>query len=195
MFAFKKGIPAVLIVCTLMLSGCVTIPDAIKGNVAQPQQDLARVLTDPKQFVGQQSRFGGKVVRVVNLDGKTRLEIATQPLDDGARPQLGAPSAGRIYADIPRFVEPTDVTNQYVTVLGTLRGTEKGKIGTLSYDFVVIDVQGFQRWHLTQQVSMPQPVQPWIYYGPTRRHPGYWEPNPFWGISSAPAQVETYLTE
>jgi outer membrane lipoprotein len=40
-----------------------------------------------------------------NLQGKTRLEIATVPLDSGA-PVLGAASRGRIYADVNRVPRP-----------------------------------------------------------------------------------------
>ena len=46
----------------LMLSGCVTIPDAIKGSSPTPQQDLVRVMNAPQLYVGQEARFGGKVV-------------------------------------------------------------------------------------------------------------------------------------
>lgn len=191
-----KGMSGVLLAGALLLSGCVTVPDTIKGSSELPQQDLVRVMNDPSLYVGQESRFGGKVVKVTNLNGKTRLEIATQPLDDSARPRLGAASVGRIYADINNFVDPTDVNNQYVTVLGNIKGTEKGTIGDASYNFVVVDVRGYQRWHLMQQINTPpQPVDPWIWYGPSRHHPGYWGPNPYWGMNSGPAQVETILTE
>ncbi len=192
----QKDLSGMLLGCALLLSGCVTVPDSIKGGSALPQQDLVRVMKDPSLYVGQESRFGGKVVKVTNLNGKTRLEIATQPLDESARPRLGAVSVGRIYADINNFVDPTDVNNQYVTVLGAIRGAEKGTIGAASYNFVVVDVCGYQRWHLTQQINTPpQPIDPWIWYGPTRRHPSYWGPNPYWGMSSGPAQVDTILTE
>lgn len=55
-----------------------------------------RVMNAPQLYVGQEARFGGKVVNVQNQQGKTRLEIATVPLDSGARPVLGEPSRGRI---------------------------------------------------------------------------------------------------
>ncbi len=48
----------------LMLSGCVTVPDAIKGSSPTPQQDLVRVMSAPQLYVGQEARFGGKVVAV-----------------------------------------------------------------------------------------------------------------------------------
>lgn len=54
----------------LMLSGCVTVPDAIKGSSPTPQQDLVRVMSAPQLYVGQEARFGGKVVAVQNQRGK-----------------------------------------------------------------------------------------------------------------------------
>ncbi|VFS01253.1 lipoprotein [Salmonella enterica subsp. enterica serovar Typhimurium] len=41
----------------LMLSGCVTIPDAIKGSSPTPQQDLVRVMNAPQLYIGQEARF------------------------------------------------------------------------------------------------------------------------------------------
>ncbi len=59
----------------LMLSGCVTVPDAIKGSSPTPQQDLVRVMSAPQLYVGQEARFGGKVVAVQNQQGKTRTKL------------------------------------------------------------------------------------------------------------------------
>jgi len=192
------GPVSALLLATVLLSGCVSIPDSVKGNSAVPQQDLLRVMNAPQLFVGQEARFGGKVVNVTNLTGRTRLEIATQRLDDGARPILGSASVGRIFADVNGFIDPVDVNNQMVTVVGQITGTEKGEIGKASYNFVVVNVSGYQRWHMTQQVIVPpQPIDPWIWYGPPRgRHGGYWGPGPWGGFyNPAPAQVQTILTE
>ena len=89
----------------------------------------------PRLYVGQEARFGGKVVEVLN-QRKTRLEIATVPLDDGARPVLGETSRGRIYADVSGFLDPVDFRGQLVTVVGPITGSVAGKIGNtpLVYD-------------------------------------------------------------
>ncbi|WP_275554958.1 Slp family lipoprotein [Mixta sp. Marseille-Q2659] len=188
---------AALLATALLLAGCVSVPDSVKGRSPMPQQDLLRVMNAPQLYVGQEARFGGKVVKVTNLDGRTRLEIATQLLDESARPRLGAASVGRIWADVNGFIDPVDVTNQMVTVVGTIKGSEKGEIGKASYNFVVVSVTGYQRWRVQQQVVMPmQPIDPWIWYGPTRHHPGYWGPNPWMGYyNTGPVQVQTILTE
>ncbi len=113
-----------LLLVSLLLSGCVTVPDSVKGSSPTPQQDLVRVLSAPELFVGQESRFGGKVIKVDNRNGMTRLEIAAMRLDDGARPILGSASIGRIFADVNGFLDPVDFNNQMVTVVGPIKGTE-----------------------------------------------------------------------
>src|SRR5690606_33907829 len=120
------------------LSGCVTVPDAIKGTSPTPQQDLARVMNAPQLYVGQEARFGGKVIDVKNEQGKTRLEIAAVPLDSAARPVLGEPSRGRIYADVSGFLDPVDFRGQLVTVVGPITGTAEGKVGDTPYKYMVM---------------------------------------------------------
>lgn len=162
-----------LLAAATLLSGCVTVPDAIKGTSAMPQQDLARVMNAPELFIGQEARFGGKVLSVDNQQGKTRLEIATVRLDEGARPTLNEPSRGRIYADVSGFLDPVDFRNQLVTVVGPIVGTTDGKIGNTPYKFLVMQVQGYKRWRVTQQVVMPpQPIDPW-FWGPQPWRGGY----------------------
>ncbi len=144
----------------------MTIPDAIKGSSPTPQQDLVRVMNAPQLYIGQEARFGGKVVAVQNQQGKTRLEIATVPLDSGARPVLGEASRGRIFADVNGFLDPVDFRGQLVTVVGPITGTVDGKIGNTPYKFMLMQATGYKRWHLVQQVVMPpQPIDPWFYGG------------------------------
>ncbi|EKY3117447.1 hypothetical protein BS412_15845 [Cronobacter turicensis] len=182
-----------LALSVLLLGGCVSVPDAIKGTSPTPQQDLVRVMNAPQLYIGQEARFGGRVVNVDNQQGKTRLEIATLPLDSAARPLLGQPSRGRIYADVNGFLDPVDFRNQLVTVVGPITGTVEGKIGSSPYKFMVMQVNGFKRWRVTQQVMMPpQPIDPWM-----------WGPRPGWGYgygpwgwyNPGPAQVQTVVTE
>ena len=174
------------------LSGCVTVPDAIKGTSPAPQQDLVRVMNAPELFVGQEARFGGKVIEVLNQQGKTRLEIATVTLDSGARPELGEASRGRIYADVNGFLDPVDFRGQLVTVVGPITGTVQGKIGNTPYKFMTMQANGYKRWRVTQQIMMPpQPIDPWM-WGPHPYRYGYGG----WGwYNPGPAQIQTIVTE
>ncbi|MEL2240894.1 Slp family lipoprotein [Leclercia adecarboxylata] len=178
----------------LALTGCVSVPDAIQGSSPTPQQDLVRVMNAPELYVGQESRFGGKVVEVINQQGKTRLEIATVPLDSGARPVLGEASRGRIYADVNGFLDPVDFRGQLITVVGPITGAEQGKIGNTPYKFMTMQVNGYKRWRVQQQVMMPPP-DPW-YWGPHPWRYGYGYGYGGWpGYGPGPAQVRTIVTE
>ncbi|MBT0726299.1 Slp family lipoprotein [Rosenbergiella australiborealis] len=179
----------------VFLTGCVSIPKSIQGNSPVPQQDFVRVMSAPALYIGQESRFGGKVIHVTNRDNLTRVELLVQPLDEDARPILGSSSLGRLYADIPSFVDPAELTNQYVTVLGFIQRVEPGKIDQQRYSFLVINVTGYQRWHLTQQVmSPPMPIDPWVGYGPRYGRRGFIDP--WWGYSMpGPMPVQTFLSE
>lgn len=173
----------------LLLSGCVTIPPAIQGTTATPQQNLNLVRTSPQAFIGQEARFGGTVINVTNEPHRTRLEIASVPLDSGARPILGEPSQGRVIAYVNGFLEPVDFRGHLVTVVGPITGVEAGKIGMTPYTFVVMNATGYKRWHLEQQVMLPPTMGPWGY-----RHPEMWGPG--WGwYGPGPAPVQTIVTE
>lgn len=202
MIRLIKGSPMLLLAAVMLLGGCATVPQSIRSISPQPQQNLVRVMNAPQLYVGQESRFGGRVVKVTNSNGLTRIELAVQPLDDIARPILGTATIGRIYADVHGFVDPVNLNNQYLTVLGNIRGTDKGKVGNATYTFLVIDVTGYQRWHLVQQVvTDPMPGGPWMFYGPPgpgRFRHGPPMMNPWWGFygpGPGPATVQMTLVE
>ncbi len=70
----KQGVRWLLAAAVAVaLSGCVSVPDAIKGTSPTPQQDLVRVMNAPQLYVGQEARFGGKVVNVQNQQGENPL--------------------------------------------------------------------------------------------------------------------------
>ncbi|BBI91329.1 putative predicted lipoprotein [Serratia symbiotica str. Tucson] len=181
-----KSLVLLTIACgALVLAGCVTVPDAIKGSTATPVMQLSSVQHAPNLFTGAEARFGGKVMNITNEQGQTVLEIATVPLDSSARPILGEPSSGRLLATVQGFLEPADFKSQIVTVVGPITGLKDGKIGMTSYRFVTMNATGYKRWHLVQQVIIPPvPIGPWRNWGY-----GYGWYNP------DPAQVQIIVTE
>ncbi|MDU3898294.1 MAG: hypothetical protein E7G69_17600, partial [Enterobacter sp.] len=60
------------------------------------------------------------------------------------------------------------------------------------YKFMTMQVNGYKRWRITQQVVMPpQPIDPWM-WGPHPYRYGYGG----WGwYNPGPAQVQTIVTE
>lgn len=156
-----------------VLSGCASVPESIRGTSPTPQQDLVRDgRAAAVRRAGSALRRQGH--RRQNEQGKTRLEIATVPLDASARPALGAPSRGRIYADVSGFLDPVDFRNQLVTVVGPITGTEQGKIGSTDYRYMVMQVIGYKRWRVVQEVMTPPGyMDPYWGMGPYPRHRGW----------------------
>lgn len=77
------------------------------------------------------------------------------------RVQCWVKPRGRIYADVNGFLDPVDFRGQLVTVVGPISGTVDGKIGNTPYKFMLMQVTGYKRWHITQQIVMPpQPIDP-----------------------------------
>jgi outer membrane lipoprotein len=187
---------SLLAMAALWLSGCVTVPDELRGTTNTPQMDLTVVQMSPRLYRGQEARFGGRVVSVSNEAGRTRLEIACIPLDESAKPLIDQPSTGRIVAYINAFVDPVNLNDQLVTVVGPILGAQQGQIGNATYSFVTVQVNALKRWRVTQEVVMPpQPIGPWGYGGPYDPFWGrHW--GPAWGgFPPAPARVENVVTE
>jgi len=198
-FTSKKFVALAVGLSVLVLSGCATVPEGIRGTTATPQMNLAAVQSAPQLYVNQEARFGGRVVAVINDKNRTRLEIAAMPLDSAARPLLGSPSIGRLAAYYNGFLDPVDFKNQLVTVVGPITGSENGAIGHSDYRFVTVNINSMKRWREVKEVVMPpQPVGMWGWgYG------GPYDPRwgrgfgPSWGgwYDTGPARVETVVAE
>lgn len=184
-----KGV--IVIAVTFFLASCASIPESIKGN-NQPdiQKNFISVHNQPGLYTGQQARFGGKVINVINTKKDTLLEIAVLPLNSYAKPQIEASYQGRILARQQGFLDPVNYRNHFVTILGTIQGDEQGFINKVPYDFVKVDLQGIQVWHLTESVNTT--YNQWDYgYG------AFW-PEPMWGApyyTNAVTQVTPELVK
>ncbi|MDR5617754.1 Slp family lipoprotein [Arsenophonus sp.] len=194
---YQAAIKVALLAGVVLLAGCVSIPESIKGTTQTPVESLSAVREAPELYIGQEGRFGGKVISVLNNNNQTRLEIAVMPLSKyDAAPRLNTPSVGRIYAYIGRFLEPSDFSGHYITVVGTITGIEEGKIDLVSYQYVKIAVSGYQRWNQMQSVVLPPSGwgygSPW--YPNYPNSPYYWNWGP-WGYPVGEAEIRTYLTE
>lgn len=185
-----------LLAC-LALSGCVSIPQDIQGNnktlanisYQDIEQDLAR-------YNGQEVRLGGKVLNVVNHQNETAFEVAVLPLDDNARPELGSTFQGRIIVKASKFIDPLTLKDHLVTVLGRVAGTTPGKVGEADYQYLTLNLQGYQVWKIRENF-VPVNYSAFGGYGPNPYWQYGWGPmNPYfmpgwgWYPASTMFQVE-----
>lgn len=174
----KSPLPIVLLAC-LALSGCVSIPQEIQGNntllAKVSYQDIKQ---DIPRFNGQEVRLGGKVLHVTNGQNETTFEVAVLPLDASARPELGTAVQGRIIVKANKFIEPLTLKDRLITVLGTVDGTTQGKVGEADYQYLTLNLQGYQVWQVRDNLV------PINYTGF-----GAYGPNPYWRYGWGPGYM------
>ncbi|MGC8756715.1 MAG: Slp family lipoprotein, partial [bacterium] len=104
------------------------------------------------------------------------LEIMQLPLDSDYKPKTGDESSGRFIALYKGYLETHIFSpGRLVTVVGTVNGSKKGTIGSMSYNFPVIDITYIKLWPIVQKRNIPAysfgvgfdygvgPFPPWYY--------------------------------
>lgn len=165
-----------MVASTLLLAGYSTIPKSICGNgVAVNPVTFEQLSLAPGLYQDQVVRVGRKVINVINLPTKTILELAVQPLNSLARPEIHHDFQGRVLVYSDRFLDPDNFRNRFVTVLGKMEGTEEQLIGKRPYRFVKLSAIGYQVWQLDNTFL---PNDGWVYA---------WAPE--WGIVPPPGYI------
>ena len=172
-----------LAVAALLLAACATTPDPVADAEVEPLT-VARAQAEPARFRGTRIRWGGTIVAVSNEPEMTVLEVLSRPLDANAAPDPDALGAGRFRARVAGFLDPSEYSaGRWLTVVGVIGGTERGRVGEHPYAFPVVDVEHFRLWRTRDEISPPPYYyDPWWWdpwYYPWRRYPDGWH-HPFW---------------
>jgi len=151
--------------------GCAhPISSELRGHV-DSELTAERLIHAPQNFVGQKVILGGVIVETRNFDGFSEIEAVQIDLDCVGYPKGRDDTHGRIIFRHPGYVESIIFKKgREVTVGGSVRGVQPGKVGESAYNFLVVDVEEIQLW---ESYDMN-------YYG----YPYYW--NGTWGPFYAP---------
>lgn len=143
-----------LVLCgMLLLSGCTSLPESLKGRMDQPVTEYPVVAKMTEANQGEEVRLGGLIVGVNNREQDSEVEIVAVPTSTAGRPDIDASSLGRFKAIFTGFIEPADYAKgRPITVLGEFQGRQAGKVGDYSYDYPVLRVTGHQLWDIEQHV-------------------------------------------
>lgn len=119
-----------LIAATLLLAGgCATVPEPLEGSFTPITPEQAA-----DQHVGDQVRWGGRIVDTRPGSESTCIEILDQPLDRHARPMASDQAEGRFLACRQGFEDPAIFeSGRDITVIGRLTGFVEGRIGEFTY--------------------------------------------------------------
>jgi outer membrane lipoprotein len=156
-----------ILILAILLSGCATVPAPISVG---PFADITTRMATSSDYSGERVRWGGKIALTTPEKGETCFQIVSHPLDSSARPEEGDQSDGRFIACIAGFFDPAVyAAGRELTVVGTLKGSEPGKIGGYDYNFPKLTAETVYLWPKREQIRYypyyPDPFfyQPWPY--------------------------------
>ncbi|CAG1065043.1 Outer membrane protein Slp [uncultured bacterium] len=178
----------------LMISGCSVVPKSILKEVNR-DISLDQVQSNPAQYTGQKVLWGGIILNSENLENYTQIEVLETELAYDERPEDGT-SRGRFLIQSPGYLDTNIYTkNKRITIAGTVKGVETGKIGKMDYRYPVIEPIDMRTFEQMTERDYDYPYSPYMYgpyypyspfypYGPFSpygpyRHPFYPYPYPF----------------
>ena len=156
-------------ITALLAAGCATIPEPLAGEYPATTPDQA-----DDSHVGQNVRWGGRIVDTRPGTDETCIEILARPLDSKARPSDSDRHHGRFLACREGFEDPAIFEEgRDITAIGRLTGFVEGNIGDFTYVYPRISADTLFLW------GDPQPA---YYYDPFWYDPWY-APRSRWRFS------------
>ena len=158
-----------IILALLLMSGCTTIPEQLKGEYSPltPDQTTDKDLQTP-------IRWGGVILETRPEDNYTCFEILSRELEKSMRPENTDQAHGRFIACKPGFYDPEVFEKEReVTLTGKIIHIDVRKVGEFDYHFPVVDIEFMSLW------PKRRPRVYYNYFGPY--DPFYWH-YPYYGF-------------
>ncbi|MEZ5541755.1 MAG: Slp family lipoprotein [Pseudomonadota bacterium] len=152
-----RSLTGTMVLAATLLSACTSpIPPLIRqGPADSPWPAVVRGEIDT--YRDQQVRWGGSIIATENRKDATRLTVLGRLLYRDGEPRLTDDNAGRFIVRVPEFLDPkVYAPDRRITVTGTVRGTESGKVGEHTYVYPVVEAQAWYLW--------PQETDRYHYY-------------------------------
>lgn len=170
-----KSIQALFVaLILLMLAGCATVPEPLRGDASQFTPLMANQVSE--QVIGARVRWGGMIVSTQPQTDRTCMEILARELDRSARPiTRNDLHFGRFMACGAGFRDPAIYTEgREVSLVGRLDGFMTAPIGEFMYRYPTVSVEQLYLW---PERMAEDPYRD--HYGHLYYH-GWWGPfNPY----------------
>ena len=157
-----------------LLSGCV---HAVSRDVLEEvdrEITFSALIEDPAAYQGRVVLLGGVIVKTVNKQEGTLLEVYQTNLDREGRPTDIDRSEGRFLGLYQGFLD-SEIYKQgrQVTIAGTVQGEKVQLLGEIDYRYPYLLIKELHLWEEEEPVQY-EPY-PWgLWYDP-------WYPSGFWG--------------
>lgn len=166
--------PLFVFVASLFLNTACTVQPKLPMPKNNPP--LAAVQAEPAAYKNRVVTWGGVIIQTEVKKKQTWITLLAKPLDSSAEPRLVEHSLGRFLAVFEGFHDPAVFAqDRFLTVTGPVQGSEKRKIGELSYTYPVVKADRFYLWPVRYRSDWDDYYDgwydPWYPYG----YP-YWYP-------------------
>lgn len=134
-----------LLLC-LAVMGCATGPKFSAEGVdaaITPQYAAANIDATRERHV----IWGGLILTSANLKDRSQIEVLSYPLDSDQRPNVGVQPGGRFLIVQDGYLETADYfPGRVISVRGTVKTTQTGQVGEVSYTYPVVQPQEIYLW-------------------------------------------------
>ncbi len=157
------------VLAVLLLAGCSSTPEALKGNYAPLEPGQASV-----RDLGKEVRWGGVILEARPDARQTCFEVLSRSLDKSLRPEAEDLTQGRFIACRDGFLDPeVFAKGREITLTGSLVALDERQVGEFNYRYPVLKTRFITMWPERPDVIINNYNDPWFYGGP------YW--GPYWG--------------
>lgn len=141
----KKILSLVLIIA---VSGCASVISKPVTDKVDKSVIIQELFKDPQKYYGKTIVLGGVIIKIENLETKTRIEVLESPLSSSLKPEKDLEkSRGRFFAYIEGFSDPALFpTGRFITIAGPVSGVETNTIDKHLYAYPVISVEEYHLW-------------------------------------------------
>jgi len=162
----------IFLISLVFLSGCVHVISRGVLHEVDREISFAALIKEPDAYQGKVVLLGGVIVKTVNKQEGTLLEIYQSRLDREGRPVDTDVSEGRFLALYQGFLD-SEIYKQgrQVTIAGTVQGEQVEPLGEIEYRYPYLLITEIHLWEEKEPVRYePYPwgprYDPWDPWGP-----------------------------
>jgi outer membrane lipoprotein len=153
------------IAVVVFVSGCAHVMSKDILEKVNPEVTFAELHKAPQAYRGKVVLLGGVIVKTVNKNDGTLLEVYQTEINRRGKPIKLDISGGRFLAHWKGFLDSEIYQKgRKVTIVGVVKGEEMIRLGEIDYRCPYLVVKDIHLWEKEQpQKYMPYPYYPWWY--------------------------------
>jgi len=168
----KNGIFIFALLTGVILTSCVNVISKKTIKEADRSITLEKVLKRTDSYKGKMVIWGGIIIKLKNLTGKTEIQVLQTESDTYGAPTNIDKSDGRFLAIYDGYLDGAIYRKgRELTIAGTVEGEKSIPIGEINYHYPVISVKEIYIWPI---VPRAQQAYPRYNYGIFRGYYPYW---------------------